>query len=91
MGWNTLKRPTDNQLAVCHPVLESIDENSYFYFVHSFMVECKNNTDVLALTDYGLDVEAIIGRDNFIGVQFHPEKSHDSGLRLIHNFLSWRP
>lgn len=88
MGWNdTHLTPAGKS----HFVLRSTDQPSHYYFVHSFVFECENGGHVLASADYGGDVPAIIGRDNMIGTQFHPEKSHDAGLALIRNFLSWRP
>ncbi|MCG8446334.1 MAG: imidazole glycerol phosphate synthase subunit HisH, partial [Hyphomicrobiales bacterium] len=59
--------------------------------VHSFHLEAANENDVLARTDYGGAVTAIVGRDNVVGTQFHPEKSQSLGLALIGNFLKWVP
>ncbi len=92
MGWNDLAFPSaslqqDNR----HFVLRNISSSDNFYFVHSFVFKCKHTHHVLALTDYGGFQNAIIGRDNMIGVQFHPEKSQNAGLRLIANFLDWKP
>lgn len=93
MGWNTV-RATES--GASHPVLRSITESRdtegvHFYFVHSFMVESKNTDMMLATGDYGGPVNAIIGRDNIIGTQFHPEKSQEAGLNLIRDFLLWKP
>lgn len=93
MGWNNVRCTKTGE---SHPVLRSITENSaaggpHFYFVHSFMVESKNTDMILAAADYGGPVNAIIGRDNIIGTQFHPEKSQESGLALIRGFLHWKP
>jgi glutamine amidotransferase len=85
MGWN--------QLEPCraHPVLSGIAKGDHAYFVHSFEMRCATADHVLATTDYGGALAAVVGRDNLIGTQFHPEKSQTTGLRLIANFLGWRP
>lgn len=85
MGWNDLviDRP--------HPVLEGIKTGDHAYFVHSWQVRVNDPAHLLAHVDYGAPVTAVIGRDNIIGTQFHPEKSQDVGLRLIANFLRWKP
>jgi glutamine amidotransferase len=85
MGWNELEpRRT-------HPVLAGIAKGDHAYFVHSFEMRCENADHVLAATHYGGAIAAVVGRDNLIGTQFHPEKSQATGLRLIANFLGWRP
>ena len=61
------------------------------YFVHSFQLQPVNPDHVLAETDYGGPIVAVVGRDNLVGTQFHPEKSQKLGLALIGNFLRWRP
>ena len=80
MGWNTAQ--------VCreHPLVADWDEESRFYFVHSFHVVAKDMDAVLAKTDYGVTIHSILGRENIMGVQFHPEKSHRFGMRLLKNF-----
>ena len=84
MGWNNLEvRAPD------HPVLAGIGVGSHAYFVHSFKMVCADPADVLATVDYGGPIAAVVGRDNLIGTQFHPEKSQETGLRLIANFLRW--
>ena len=85
MGWNDLVIDTP------HPVLDGIATGEHAYFVHSYAMQVSNPAERLAHVDYGGDVTAIIGRDNIIGTQFHPEKSQHAGLRMIANFLSWRP
>lgn len=85
MGWNDLV--IDHP----HPVLEGISTGDHAYFVHSYAMQVANPAERLAHVDYGGDVTAIIGRDNMIGMQFHPEKSQDAGLRMIGNFLLWAP
>ncbi len=85
MGWNDLV--IDHP----HPVLDGISTGDHAYFVHSYQMTVRNSTERLAHVDYAGDVTAIIGRDNILGTQFHPEKSQATGLRLIANFLTWRP
>jgi glutamine amidotransferase len=88
MGWNTLDilRP--------HPLLQGIatgDAGLHAYFVHSFQFIPTDPAHVIAQTQYGGPVVAMVGRDNIVGTQFHPEKSQKLGLALIANFLRWRP
>jgi imidazole glycerol-phosphate synthase subunit HisH len=85
MGWNDLviEHP--------HPVLDGIRTGDHAYFVHSYQLRVTDPAQRLAHVDYAGDVTAIIGRDTMIGTQFHPEKSQATGLRLIANFLAWRP
>ena len=88
MGWNTLS------VAKPHPLLDGIHtgpDGLHAYFVHSYALSPTDPTDVVATTDYGGPVTAIVGRDNIVGTQFHPEKSQALGLKLIANFLRWRP
>ncbi|HYD99071.1 MAG TPA: imidazole glycerol phosphate synthase subunit HisH [Alphaproteobacteria bacterium] len=86
MGWNDLSvaRPA-------HPVMAGVAAGSHAYFVHSFAMDCADRADVLAECDYGGPLPAIVGRDSFVGTQFHVEKSQATGLALIANFLRWRP
>ena len=92
MGWNELQIYSANsQQDNRHFVLRNIDSSENFYFVHSFLFQCMYNHHCLAFTDYGGLVPAIVGRDNMLGVQFHPEKSHEAGLKLLSNFLDWKP
>ncbi|MCP5370433.1 MAG: imidazole glycerol phosphate synthase subunit HisH [Hyphomicrobiales bacterium] len=90
MGWNDLHRHSRGG-TVAHPVLEGIDQGAHVYFVHSYQLVCRDPGHVLATVDYGGPVTAVVGRDNLVGTQFHPEKSQRAGLRLIRNFLGWRP
>ena len=85
MGWNDLviDRP--------HPVLEGIKTGDHAYFVHSYHFKVADAGQRLAHVDYAGEVTAIIGRDTMVGTQFHPEKSQTAGLRLIANFLTWKP
>jgi glutamine amidotransferase len=85
MGWNELVP------LAAHPVLAGIARGAHVYFVHSYAFYCRARCDALALTDYGGEVVAAVGRDNLFGTQFHPEKSQAAGLQLIANFLRWRP
>jgi glutamine amidotransferase len=88
MGWNTL-----NMLRA-HPLLEDIPlgpDGLHAYFVHSYELKTARNSDLVAQADYGGRLTAIVGRDNMVGTQFHPEKSQKLGLRLIANFLKWQP
>ena len=91
MGWNTLQIPAPGEQDNRHFVLRSIKTPEDFYFVHSFMFKCEYRHHILALTDYGGNFPSMVGRDNMVGVQFHPEKSQDAGLRLISDFLHWKP
>ena len=77
-----------------HPLLDGIPtgpDGWHAYFVHSYHLAAKNPAEVIATTDYGGPVTAIVGRDNLVGTQFHPEKSQKLGLALIANFLKWKP
>ena len=85
MGWNTLNIESD------HPVLRCIHNGDHVYFVHSFQMMIKNKEQRLAFTDYGTDITAVVGKENMVGLQFHPEKSGQIGLQIIENFLSWSP
>jgi len=88
MGWNTLRA------RVSHPLLDGIavgDNGLHAYFVHSYQLRTANESDLIAQADYGGPVTAIVGRDNMVGTQFHPEKSQKLGLALIANFLKWKP
>ncbi|TAJ40838.1 MAG: imidazole glycerol phosphate synthase subunit HisH [Reyranella sp.] len=85
MGWNELRELKE------HPLLQGIAERDHAYFVHSFQLQASRPETVLAVVDYGGPVTAMVGRDNLAGTQFHPEKSQATGLRLIANFLRWKP
>lgn len=88
MGWNTL-----NMLKT-HPLLEDIPlgtDGLHAYFVHSYALKPTYRADLIAQADYGGPLTAIVGRDNMVGTQFHPEKSQRLGLKLIANFLKWTP
>ena len=85
MGWNDLAEIAN------HPVLAGIKPGMHAYFVHSFHLAVADPLHRLAQVEYGNAVTAVVGRDNLIGTQFHPEKSQETGLRLIGNFLAWAP
>jgi imidazole glycerol-phosphate synthase subunit HisH len=89
MGWNELFPSGGPGRA--HLVLDGLAPGTHAYFVHSYHFRTSNPAHCLAVTDYGGPLAAVIGRDNLIGTQFHPEKSQMAGLRLIANFLRWRP
>lgn len=83
MGWNTLTNVTN------HPVLKGINVNDYFYFVHSFAAPVSQYT--IASCEYGSEFSAAIAKDNFVGCQFHPERSGTLGSKIIQNFLELDP
>ena len=85
MGWNVVSPSSANT----HPVLANFAETAHAYFVHSYVLVCEDYNDVVATVDYGGRFAAVVGRDNMIGTQFHPEKSQTAGLRLLGNFLQW--
>ncbi len=88
MGWNTLSPRQD------HALLKGIptgDDGLHAYFVHSYHLKAADPALVVATTDYGAELTAMVGRDNIAGTQFHPEKSQKLGLALIANFLRWTP
>jgi glutamine amidotransferase len=85
MGWNDLV------IDRAHPVLDGVTTGDHAYFVHSYAMQPAEEAHLLAHVDYGGKVTAIVGRDTMVGMQFHPEKSQASGLRMIANFLNWRP
>ena len=82
MGWNNLEIKRQNNF------LDGIDDGSWVYFVHSYMVKTKETELIVADTDYGIKVPAVIEQKNFIGTQFHPEKSGKIGSLMLNNFLS---
>jgi imidazole glycerol-phosphate synthase subunit HisH len=80
MGWNEVSWQKES------PILHSLSEKPRYYFVHSYFVECNNQNDVLGTTHYGQDFVSAFQHDNIIGMQFHPEKSHQFGMELLQNF-----
>ena len=88
MGWNTLTRRKP------HPLLDGImlgNDGLHAYFVHSYQLRPADRSDLVAEAEYGGPVTAMVGHDNMAGTQFHPEKSQRLGLKLIANFLKWKP
>lgn len=82
MGWNDLIVKTP-----AHKLLEGINTGDHAYFVHSYHAQCTDRKNVLATTQYGAELVAVVAKGNIMGTQFHPEKSQETGLRLIGNFL----
>ena len=99
MGWNEVIMPNSGAQDNHHPILRSVQGSTktseesavHYYFVHSYMFECEYNHHILATAEYGTEFAAVVGRDNIVGVQFHPEKSQAAGLRLISDFVHWKP
>lgn len=80
MGWNVVTPTRTDTL------FRDLDEDHGFYFVHSYYVTCRSAADVLATTPYGVDFVSAVQKGNVFGAQFHPEKSHKHGMRLLKNF-----
>jgi len=81
MGWNTI------QICQPHPLFAEMNNETRFYFVHSYHVVCKETGTVVAQTDHGYMFPSAIAKENILGVQFHPEKSHNFGMKLFKNFV----
>lgn len=81
MGWNRVTAVKQ------HPLADTLENDARFYFVHSYHYECENEGDAVFKTHYGYDFTSGIQRDNIMGVQFHPEKSHRFGMQLLKNFI----
>ncbi len=82
MGWNSIEPSKENKL------LDGFDEQSRFYFLHSYYFDCNNQEDILCSTEYGIKYSSAVNKDNIYGIQFHPEKSHSNGVRLLQNFAN---
>lgn len=82
MGWNSLKIRKQSCL------MQGLGPDSLFYFVHSYHVQCQRDNDVLSTTHYGITFTSSVERENIFGTQFHPEKSHTNGIRLLENFCN---
>ena len=82
IGWNTIDIKQDSRL------LKGIANNEYFYFVHSYYVKAKYKENILAMCNYGEDFGAIVQKDNVFGIQPHPEKSSNAGLKILNNFIT---
>ena len=80
IGWNQIHIRRETR------ILQGVPDGSFFYFVHSYYADPANETDILATTDYGLDYASIVGNETIFGIQFHPEKSQEFGLRILKNF-----
>ncbi|MFY0596423.1 MAG: imidazole glycerol phosphate synthase subunit HisH [Cognatishimia sp.] len=85
MGWNDLV------IDQPHALLDGVENGQHVYFVHSYHFQVANPAERIAHVDYAGDITAVIGRDTMVGMQFHPEKSQHVGLRMIGNFLRWKP
>jgi len=83
MGWSPVRQQRH------HPLWEGIDDNSRFYFVHSYYADSDDADWIAGTTDYGVRFTSAAGRENIFAVQFHPEKSQHAGLRLLKNFVTW--
>jgi len=83
MGWNRVKQTK------AHPLWHAVDDDSRFYFVHSYYLEAEDPQLVAGTTDYGFSFTSVIAKDNLFALQCHPEKSADTGLQLLRNFVKW--
>lgn len=83
MGWNQVHRVRE------HPLWQGIPQDTRFYFVHSYYVECGRQSDVAATTEYGVEFVSVAARENLFALQCHPEKSQQAGLQLLRNFVAW--
>ncbi len=81
MGWNRMF--TKN-----HPLFQNLDEEHYLYFVHTFHVNCTNEADIIGRTNYGYEFTSAVAHQNILGIQPHPEKSHDNGMKILENFIN---
>ena len=81
IGWNQIEKTR------AHPLLDGVPDGAYTYFVHSYYAVAGDPGHVLATTEYGLRYTSVVGRDNVLGIQFHPEKSQAIGLRILRNFV----
>jgi imidazole glycerol-phosphate synthase subunit HisH len=83
IGWNQIHWQRQTPLAI------GVPDGAYAYFVHSYYADASTSEHVLATTDYGIEYPSIVGHDNIVGLQFHPEKSQDVGLQILSNFVAW--
>ncbi|MDC6362078.1 MULTISPECIES: imidazole glycerol phosphate synthase subunit HisH [Flavobacteriaceae] len=82
LGWNSIKTKRE------HPILDNVDFEQGFYFLHTYYFACNSENDVLATTEYSLEFSSAVNHQNIFGMQFHPEKSHDNGIQLFKNFAN---
>ena len=82
MGWNSIELSKENKL------LNEFDDQSRFYFLHSYYFYCNYQEDILCTTEYGIKYSSAVNKNNIYGIQFHPEKSHSNGVRLLQNFAN---
>ena len=80
MGWNRMFTKE-------HPLFENLDENHYLYFVHTYHVTCRDEADIIGRTNYGYEFTSAVAHNNVFGIQPHPEKSHENGLKILENFI----
>ena len=80
MGWN------DVEPILNHPLFEGLEKDAIFYFLHSYYFNCNNNNEIISTSEYGIKFASSVQHENIYGIQFHPEKSHSNGERLLHNF-----
>ena len=80
MGWNRM-------FTTSHPLFKNLDEEHYLYFVHTFHVNCENKDDIIGKTNYGYEFTSAVAHKNIMGIQPHPEKSHDNGMKILENFI----
>ncbi|KEQ11783.1 imidazole glycerol phosphate synthase subunit HisH [Endozoicomonas numazuensis] len=85
MGWSPVQQHRD------HPLWKDIEDNSRFYFVHSYHAHANDDAMAVGRCHYNVDFDVALARDTIFAVQFHPEKSAESGLKLLENFLNWNP
>lgn len=85
MGWNSVRAPR------AHPLLEGLEDGARFYFAHSYHLAGAGSAQSIGLTTYGYEFPSMLAEGNLAGVQFHPEKSHRFGMRLLANFAEWAP
>jgi len=81
MGWNRM-------FTTNHPLFQNLDEEHYLYFVHTFHVNCEDKADIIGRTNYGYEFTSAVAHKNIMGIQPHPEKSHDNGMKILENFIS---
>ena len=81
MGWNRM-------FTTQHPLFKNLDEEHYLYFVHTYHVNCENENDIIGRTNYGYEFTSAVAHENIMGIQPHPEKSHENGMKILQNFIN---